>query len=636
MSQAIANRQRLVAILAADGAGYSRLMNLDESLALAALDAARAIFKARIESNGGRVIDMAGDSVLAIFETAAGAVSASLAIQAEIETLVAGAPSDRQMRFRIGVHMGDVIEKPDGTVYGDGVNVAARIQTLAEPGGVTVSQAVQGAVRNRVAARFEDGGEHKIKNIPAPVRIFRVIASTSASVNRRPSIFIGALQSMRPYWALACIFLVVLAVLGAWSTGQFQAAAKPATKQASDAPITMSLAIGSFNAAAQDAVAIRIGQTLGRELASTLGVVGRSVKVISIAANPDLASSVEVRDAARRNGARYVVEGDVKGGADRTSISMRLVDTKDSAQVWSGRFELPNDNPALSGSASGRKVVSGLVQGIEGAETKRVLSKPSDQLDAMELVLRGYAAWGPASSLANAREVRKFADAAVRLDPHLVPALLLTVGVVDYLHDVDPQTDRDRFARETDEFSARAVAIEPDNSSAWGGRAVAMLHLGNWNASREASERATKLDPYSSRVYSDQAWFMNMLARPADALVLTDKALQLDPSNPGWTLSVACEAHLLLGQPQKAVETCERSSALIAPDIRPDLFLAAAYANVGDMPRASAALKTLLKAVPGYTIAQLKAKRYSDHPEYQKLAERYWYEGLRKAGLPER
>ena len=136
-------------------------MNLDEAVALAALDDARAIFRARIESNGGRVIDMAGDSVLAIFETAAGAVSASLAIQAEIETLVAGAPPDRQMRFRIGVHMGDVIEKPDGTVYGDGVNVAARIQTLAEPGGVTVSQAVQGAVQQPRPMPDEKGEDDK-------------------------------------------------------------------------------------------------------------------------------------------------------------------------------------------------------------------------------------------------------------------------------------------------------------------------------------------------------------------------------------------------------------------------------------------------------------------------------------------
>ena len=137
---------RLAAILAADAAGYSRLMAADEHATVAALDAARAVFRAQIEAHQGRVIDMAGDSVLAVFDTAAGAVAAALAIQASINPLADAAPEDRRMRFRIGVHLGDVIEKADGTVYGDGVNIAARLQALAEPGGITVSDAVRGAV----------------------------------------------------------------------------------------------------------------------------------------------------------------------------------------------------------------------------------------------------------------------------------------------------------------------------------------------------------------------------------------------------------------------------------------------------------------------------------------------------------
>jgi class 3 adenylate cyclase len=168
-------RQRLAAILAADAAGYSRLMSVDEASTLAALDAARAVFRSHIESNRGRVIDMAGDSVLAAFETAAGAVNASLAIQEQLESLVAGVPADRRMRFRIGVHLGDVIEKADGTVYGKGVNIAVRLERLALPGGVTISDAVLGAVRHRIPATFEDLGEQQVKNIIDPVRVFRVL-----------------------------------------------------------------------------------------------------------------------------------------------------------------------------------------------------------------------------------------------------------------------------------------------------------------------------------------------------------------------------------------------------------------------------------------------------------------------------
>ena len=172
-------KQRLVAILAADAAGYSRLMAGDDRATVAALDTARAVFRRQIEANQGRVIDMAGDSVLAVFETATGAVAAALAIQQEIGASVEAVPEDRRLRFRIGVHLGDVIEKADGTVYGDGVNIAARLEGLAEPGGIILSDMVHGAVRDRIKATFEDAGEHNVKNIPRAVRAYRVLGEAA-------------------------------------------------------------------------------------------------------------------------------------------------------------------------------------------------------------------------------------------------------------------------------------------------------------------------------------------------------------------------------------------------------------------------------------------------------------------------
>ena len=185
--------------------------------------------------------------------------------------------------------------------------------------------------------------------------------------------------------------------------------------------------------------------------------------------------------------------------------------------------------------------------------------------------------------------------------------------------------------RETDQFSARAVTLDPGDSRVWDDRALALLLLGRCNASLEASDRAIQLDPYGTSAYQDRAWLMNMMGRPAEALPFADKALLLDPSD-GWWLRVACEAHLLLGQPEQTIAKCERASGLDRDFIHHS-FLAAAYANAGDIEHARSALQAMLETVPGYTIAQLKAKRYSDHPEYQKLAERYWYDGLRKAGL---
>ncbi|RZL94418.1 MAG: hypothetical protein EOP82_05025 [Variovorax sp.] len=176
--QDVGIRHRLLAILAADAVGYSRLMGADDVATLKALDVARHVFNTHVESRGGRVSDTAGDSVLAIFDTASGAVSAAVAIQEHLATAAAGMPEHLRLLFRIGIHLADVLEKADGTVYGDGVNIAARLQAIAEPGGVTVSHAVKGTARTDL--EFEDIGEHTVKNIVQPVHAFRVLRGESA------------------------------------------------------------------------------------------------------------------------------------------------------------------------------------------------------------------------------------------------------------------------------------------------------------------------------------------------------------------------------------------------------------------------------------------------------------------------
>lgn len=187
--------ERLLVILAADAAGYSRLMGVDERATVQALEAARAVFAERIVAARGRVVDMAGDSVLAVFETATAAVTCAFAIQRALEALVRGEERSR-LRFRIGVHLGDVIEKRDGTIYGDGVNVAARLQSLAAPGGVVVSAAVRGAVGSRVAARVEDLGPQAVKNIAEPVHAFRLV-ETAPSDDAKPESGTGSAQPIR-------------------------------------------------------------------------------------------------------------------------------------------------------------------------------------------------------------------------------------------------------------------------------------------------------------------------------------------------------------------------------------------------------------------------------------------------------
>ena len=622
-------RQRLAAILAADAAGYSRLMSADEQGTMVALDAARAVFREGIESHNGRVVDMAGDSVLAVFETATGAVSAALDVQQKLEAFAAGVLADRQMRFRIGVHLGDVNEKADGTVYGDGVNIAARLEGLALPGGVAVSDAVRGAVRHRLGVEFEDLGEQQVKNIADPVRAYRVHAATSRGVAAKsgPRAVVLTLASVQRRWVAIAAFAGLAALLGMAAWLQVR------EPMSGTAPITMSLGLGSIATPANDPISARAAETTAQSLVTGLGAVERSVRVVSIARRMD--STAMLHEVARTAGARYVVEGDLQVASRRRVLNLRLINTGRGTLAWSERFDLPEEGSVESQIAN-RKVIGQLARAVARAEIDRVLPMPVHKLDAMELIVRAWALLDQGTSVEVANDVRKLTDDALRREPTLVPALLAVTYALDTLNNADPVPNRDRYVREKDEYSARAVTLEPDNPDAWDQRASALMRLGRWNASLEASERQLRLDPYASRSYDTRAWLLNMMGRPAEALPLIEKALALNLSDGRGLLRSACEAHLLSGDFGSAITTCERASGLDTGDFVIHLFLAAAYANSGDFDHARDALNTMLRIFPGYTIAQLRAKRYSDHLEYQKLAEQYWYAGLRKAGLAEK
>ena len=268
-------RQRLAAILSADAVAYSRLMAADDRATITALDEARAVFRKEIEGYEGRVVDMAGDSVLAVFGTSAGAVRAALAIQDVLRAKTAAQPHDRRMFFRIGVHVGDVIEKSDGTVYGDGVNIAARLQALAHPGGVTVSDAVRGVVREKVGATFEDQGEQKVKNIDDPVRAFRLRARDEAPAPP-PAVPAGAKPS------------VLLMPLEAGGTGDEER---------------------TLAATATDEIVASLARLTGLELVT----------------------SAET--------AHYVAKGRIRNSAGRVRVTLHLHDRRAAKQFWSDHFD---------------------------------------------------------------------------------------------------------------------------------------------------------------------------------------------------------------------------------------------------------------------------------------------------------
>jgi adenylate cyclase len=338
---------RLAAILAADAAGYSRLMAADAHATLAALDAARAVFRSQTEAHRGRVVDTAGDSVLAVFETAAGAVAAALAIQASINPQADAAPEERRMHFRIGVHLGDVIEKADGTVYGDGVNIAARLQALAEPGGIAISDAVRGAVRGKVAASFDDLGEQTAKNMAEPVHAFALRAEAAApATTTQPRLNVAQIDLSLP--------------------DKPSIAVLPFVNMSGDPQ--------------QEYFTDGITEDIITELSRfhTLFVIARNSSFSYKGQSPD------IRRVGKELGVRYVLEGSIRKSAQRIRVTGQLIDALTGNHLWAEKYDRVLEDIFAVQEELTRSIVAAVAPQIGAAESDKVHRRRPESLGAYE------------------------------------------------------------------------------------------------------------------------------------------------------------------------------------------------------------------------------------------------------------
>jgi adenylate cyclase len=625
------DHRRLAAIVSADVVGYSLLMGRDDSATLAGLKShRRELIDSKIAEYAGRIVKTTGDGLLLEFPTVVDAVRCAVDIQRGMAERNASVPPEQRIEFRIGINVGDIIIDGDD-IFGDGVNVAARLQTLAEPGGICVSRVVRDQVLDKLSFAFDVLGSQLVKNIARPVEAYRVDLGTEALQTRSRGHKRWQRVTRVRGWQWLAAGVVALGVAGGavWLLPQFWKTAP------SLAPPAMSVAIAPLSTPRGDSDALRVAEALTQNLVTRLGRVGRlHARVVS--GNSPVSGStgvIDPRELGRRLNVRYVLEGDVLRGADGDTVNLRLVDATTGEQVWAERSTLQDSDILAASSAGMRSLIDRLRAALVRAESHRVMAQALPSLNATELVLRAYAVWNRDRSIVGATEAVKLVDEALRLEPNLVPALVARASLMNFKDDVDPNSDHDRIAREQAELTARATTLDPTDSAAWDWHAVALEYLGRMDAALEANGTSIRLDPDNPAFYLQRAWLMNMAGRPNEALPLTEQALALDPAQIGGVMRMTCEAHLLAGHAEQAIATCEKAASL-GNNVLNNLFLAAAYANHGDMAKAASAKADALRTMPGYTIARLRAKRYSEDPEYQRLAEKYWYDGLRKAGFP--
>jgi adenylate cyclase len=580
--------RKLAVILAADVAGYSRLMAADEEGTLAALNARRQVLDELIARHHGRIFTTAGDSVMAEFASAVEAVRCAAAIQQEIERRNAELPEPRRMHFRVGVNLGDVMVGGHN-LFGDGVNVAARLEALAAPGGICISGAVYDQIRNKVDLSFDDLGERSLKNIGHPVRAFGLRHGGHAEPGPRPERPAVALTT-RPS-ALPSIAVLPFANLG----GDPE----------------------------QEYFADGITEDLITELSrfQELRVIARN-SVLIYKSKP-----ARIQEIGQELGVRYVLEGSVRKAGGRVRITAQLIDAATGHHLWAERFDRDLADIFEVQDEVTSRIVATLAGKLAESERRRVRSGQTENLEAYDCVLRGRELWYSFSPEAN-REARRLYEKAIELDPDYARAYASLAWT--YLTD---HSERWADAEEQPleralEVARRGVMVNPASHSNHLALGQVCLAKGLHDEAFEAFETAIALNPNDADGYAFLARALTFAGRPDEAIELVERAQRLNPASPRWYAWHLGMALYVARRYDDAAATFRKTRPLGDVAYR---WLAAAYGQLGREQDATAAAEAYLKLTPDFSIGHhLEVLRFQ-HAEDRE----HYAEGLRKAGLPE-
>jgi adenylate cyclase len=580
--------RKLAVILAADVAGYSRLMAADEEGTLATLTARRRVIDDLIARHHGRIFTTAGDSVMAEFASAVEAVRCAAAIQQETARLNADLPEPRRMLFRVGVNLGDVIVGGDN-LFGDGVNIAARLESVADPGGICVSAAVYDQVRNKVDFRIDDRGEQSLKNIGHPVHVFSVRPDRAAE----PASVLEQMATVSPSRGSALPSIAVL----------------PFANLGGDPE--------------QDYFADGITEDLITELSrfQELRVIARN-SVLTYKSKP-----VRVQQVGTDLGVRYVLEGSVRRAGSRIRITAQLIEAATDHHLWAERFDRDiADIFAVQDEVTSR-IVATLAGKLAESERRRARNGQTGNLEAYDCVLRGRELWGRFTPEDN-REARRLYEKAIQLDAGYARAYASLAWTYLVEHSERWTSPEERPLERALEIAREGVTVNPASHSNYLVLGQVCITKGLHDEALEALENAINLNPNDADCYVFLANALTRAGRADEAIDLVGKAQSLNPAPPPWYTLYLGIAYYIVRRYDDAVTALRRGGPL--GDVR-QRWLAASYAQLGRAAEAKAAAAEYLKRTPDFSIAS-----HLEMNPFRRAEDREHYaEGLRKAGLPE-
>ena len=612
--------RRLAAILVADVVGYSRLMGANEEATHARLKSLRReLIDPKITQHRGRIVKTTGDGMLIEFPSVVEAVRCAVEVQRGVTARNAEVSSDQRMAFRIGINLGDVIAE-DGDIYGDGVNVAARLEALAEPGGICISGTVRNHIGDRLALTLIDLGERSVKNIARPVRVYRIDVGTksAASATTRPLRAEARITLRLRSWQWAALAFAVVALIGA---GAFLWRKPAGSPHPDERP---SIAVLPFANQSGDAADNYFSEGITGDIINALGRFPTlTVKAASVAVPLKDKVPAEV---GRSLGVRYLVEGSVRRAADRVRVSTRLTDAPQGTVLWSEQFEKQLKDIFDVQDAITLHVAGTLAANVTRLEQQRALAKRPENLDAYDLVLRGRAALLRRSRSEN-REARELFEQALRVDPNYAAAYAwLGVAYRNMAALGWTEFPDDMLAR-AEEVARKALSLDPESAAAY--RVLSSLHTIRlqYELALVETDRALALNPSDSESHAARGNALLWMGRIDEASAQLEIAFDLNPNLSADDAFALGLAYYLSRRLEDAVQFLERE-ALRNPDyIYTSVLLAAAYGQLGRAAEAQRMAEAVRRRLPTFD-ARNFGSRLQNRAHHD-----YVTEGLAKAGL---
>ncbi len=636
--------RKLTAILVSDVVGYSRLAGVDEDRILARLRTLRShLIDPTIAVHHGRIVKRTGDGTVIEFRSVVDAVRCAIELQNAMIERNAGVPPERRIEFRVGIHLGDVVEEADGDLMGDGVNVAARLESIAKPGAICLSEQAYWQVKGRLDLAVTDLGPTELKNIAQPIHVYSLQVGVPAQAKAAEPVTPAALTPRKRRFGLAAALAALLVVVagGAWWLLNANRPASVAAKAPAEAA-RLSIVVMPFANLSGDPGQDYLVDALTDALTTSLARVHDTFVIARNTAMTFKGKPVDVKAIGKDLSVRYVLEGSVQPSGDRVRVNAQLIDAGSGAHLWAEQFDTPRADLLQTQDAIVAHLTNALDLQLQQAYDARVKRTPAANRDAEDLALQcSEGQWKAGFIGKEADAAYALCDQALAIDPNNVRALM-ALGVKFYLpvsigFSGDPKGDLKR----ADELESKAIALDPDWAWPHDIKGSILRTQGRTEEAAAEHERALALDPSNAEAAAQLGIDYRFLGQFDKSVQYLDRAILASPSDPSlnyWYDSKAW-ANFGLKNYDQAIELARRAIAINPNNPFAHLALVAALALTDHNAEAREALQRYLalpSSAPLRTIAAWKT-----HPSEQGADPR-WFEmnertldGLRKAGMPE-